>query len=476
MILDKKYFINVGAKGKFTESGAVSSTPEDVDNIFQYLDNSDIERLLVYFHGGLVSEKNGMDAAEVMRAHFANEEKKMHVVSFVWETGPIETIMQNLDKLKKLAEESLFEEVVKFVIKIAARKIGIANARGGGGVYLTDETIADEKQKEAPFEDLDRELNARGGPGIDIANEDEDSSEFFAELRTESRNLINAEGSEEIKYTPDDNADVPRGGLFAIAKVVAQIAFAVLKRYVKKTDHDFYPTIMEEAFRKICLDKIGNWGWSQMKDKSADMFKSNTDLSGTDLYAGTYFLHHLQKHIDKRIAAGKEIHVDLIGHSAGSIAICNLLLASLNDFGTIKYNNVFFLAPACRTDLFLSTNKKAQENNLYKKFKMFTMQEVYEKKDHCIPVIYTHSLLYLISGILEDDIDAKIMGLHEQFKAEGRYADFDELRQLKAFIDNNKLVLSSDTGNADDSMRSNSFKHGDFDNDDFTLISILKSL
>ena len=82
----------------------------------------------------------------------------------------------------------------------------------------------------------------------------------------------------------------------------------------------------------------------------------------------------------------------------------------------------------------------------------------------------------MVSGLFEDDVDAKIMGLHEQFRIEDRYANFDELKKLNSFINNNKLVLSVDTTNFDESMRSSSLKHGDFDNNINTLRSILKSI
>ena len=473
--LEKKYYLNIGANGTFANSGKVSSTPSDVDEIFSFIDENDINKLVVYFHGGLVTEKDGMNAAALMKNYFADLNSKRHVVSFVWETGPMETLSQNLKNLQELAGTDLFEEVTKFVIKIVAKKLGIEDARGGGE-YLEDHTIFDEKHKVAPFENLDKSMGARGGATLDIDDEDELYSEYYKKLELESKKLIAEEGSEEITNLPVENDVIARGGIISIATTVAKIAFAVLKRYFKKNHHDFYPTVMEESFRKIYLDKVGHWGWKQMKDKSAEMFASNTGLLGDHQHAGSYFLNQLNEHVQKLAAAGKTIEIELIGHSAGSIAICNLLEATAKKFKAIKYNTIFFLAPACRTDLFLEKGKLAMDNGVFKNFKMFTMEESNEKKDHCIPYIYTHSLLYLVSGLFEDEVDAKIMGLHEQFRIEGRYAGFSELTELNSFINSNKLILSIDTKNFDESMRSKSLKHGDFDNDIDTLRSILKSI
>lgn len=472
--LDKIFYINVGKNGTFADSGHVQTRPSDVDEIINFLNEKDIEKLVIYFHGGLVGEKNGMDTAELMKTYFSDLSSKRHIVTFVWETGPIETVVQNLKDLKELTGADLFEEKIKFVIKLVAKKLGINNARGEG--YLSDNTIFDEKNKIEPFEQLDRSYDSKSGISIQIDNEDENSSLFYSQLEAESRTLILQEGSEEIKSINYDKDGIARGGLTISAIVVAQIAFEVLKRYLKKNHHDFYPTVMEEAFRKIYLDKIGNWGWTKMKEKTAEMFNSNTGLSGNNQHSGTYFLNLLNNHIASRLASGKKIEIELIGHSAGTIAICNLLGAVSKDFNSIKFNNIFFLAPACRTDLFLEKVKSAKDNGLFKYFKMFTLEDKNEKKDHCIPYIYTHSLLYLVSGLFEDDVDAKIVGLHEQFRNDGRYSEFSDLKELNEFLSKNKLILSTDTTNYDETMRSNSLKHEDFDNDNYTLESILKSI
>jgi hypothetical protein len=472
--LEKIYFINAGKKGTFAESGQHSTSPADVDELFKYLDAKDIEKLIIYFHGGLVSETNGMAAAGLMKSTFASPGSKRHVVTFVWETGPMETVTQNLDDLTKLAAKEVFNEALKFVIKIVAKKLGMEDARGGGE-YLADETIGEEKSKIAPFENLDKVMSAKGGGGFTLDEDNED--EFYARLEIESRVLIKAEGSDELKNFQGDTEEVAKGGLLTVAIVVAKIAFAVLKRYYNKSHHDFYPTVMEEAFKLLYVNKIGTWGWTCMKEKAEEMFSGNENRTGDDLHAGTYFLKGLNTHYLQRLASGKKFEIELIGHSAGSIVICNMLDSTMSDFNTLCYNNVFFLAPACRTDYFLSKGKPAMDQGHIKKFKLFTMKQENEKKDHCIPYVYTHSLLYMVSGLFEvPDTDAKIMGLHEQFSAGSRYANFPELNNLKAFIGSNQLVLSDDVANPDASMRSNSFKHGDFDNDPVTLKSILNSI
>lgn len=471
--LEKIYFMNAGTDGTFSKTGKYYSTPEDAGSIFKFLDKNDIEKLVLYVHGGLVSEQNGMEAALFMKNSFADVKARRHVVSLVWETGAVET---GIDILRQLSAGSLFNEALNFVIKLAAKKLGITEGRGAGGEVLSDATIAIEKQRIAPFEELDKEVGARGGGNdLEIDFEEESISNFYSKLEQESRALILLEGTEAFKNYDDANSKEGRGFL-SIAITVAKITFAVLKRYKNKTHHDFYPTVMEETFRKFMGGTLGQLGWGNMKEKARKMFETNEGRSGNQQYVGTYFLSLLDYHARKRNAEGKKFEVELIGHSAGSIVLCHLLKAAAQNFPDLKFNTVFFLAPACRTELFMNTLDEIKGKDVFGKFKMFTMRKEREKEDHCIPAIYTHSLLYLVSGLFEEETDAKILGLHEQFSAEGRYADFSELKAARDYIKTGKLVLSDDILHSDLNMRCNALKHGSFDNDKHTIDAILQSL
>jgi hypothetical protein len=457
--LEKIYYINVGKGGTFARSGQYFTTPEDVDALFEYLKSQDIRRMLVYFHGGLVKEQNGMDAARIIKENFADKPEN-HAVSFVWETGFWETIRENIEEI---IADSDFEDIINFVIKVVGKKIGLDSR--GGGETLDNATIAFEKQQEEPFETMDRELEGKGG-GTPFDENDEQL--FEDKLIADSRSLIMAETEFEDSSLADDRGEA-KGGLLTLAIIVGKIAFRVLKRYHKKTQHDFYPTIIEETMRQVYLDRLGRWAWIEMKEKAENMFESNDGISHDKLHAGTYFLAKLQEHAMQMQQEGKAFSIELMGHSAGSIAICHLLVATYKHFAILKYKIVFFLAPACRTDLFLAKGAPALNNNIFKKFTMFTMDESYEKKDYCVKYVYTHSLLYLVSGLFEEDeTDAKIMGLHEQFQAKGRYENFPELQKLNAFLKNHSLGLSIDTTNANN-LWTDAIRHGDFDNNEHTL-------
>lgn len=474
--LEKYYYINVGAKGEYNNSDQNLTKPEDLKDIFDFMDENDTEKLLLYFHGGLVDRKNGIEAAKLMKEKLADRSANRHVVSFVWETGPIETVTQNLNDLINLSNEGFFKEVTNFVIKLVNKRLGFGDSRGSGE-YLTDSYIDIEKNKLNSFENLDHEFNNRTETYIEIDDEDENFSEYYKRLEAESNMLLENEGSEEIKNKKESQEELSRWGGILFAKVIAQITFAVLKRYLNKTHHDFYPTIIEETFRKLYFDEVGSWGWRKIKEKSKMMFQAKSEIEEEYKQpVGIHFLTLLERHVKRKLLEKKRFEIELIGHSAGSVAICNLLHSTESLFSNIRYNNVFFLAPACTVNLFIEKGIKAYNNGIFKSFKMFTMEEDFEKMDHCIPYIYTRSLLYLVSGLFEDEIDTKIMGLHEHIRAEGRYSSFEELVKINRFLNKHQLVLSVDKVNPNESMRSTSENHAAFDNDETTLLSILKSI
>lgn len=492
-LLNPLAYLNAGKDGTFAASGKFKSTAANVDQFIAHLDANDIENLIIYFHGGLVGERSGIEAATLMDKTFNETTTKRHALSIVWETGPGEVLKQNLDDLLSGAKTELCDEALNFVIKIVAKKLGLVDgAKGGGaGEYLSTDMIEDEKQKEVPFENLEKAVGAKGIGELKI----EDEEAALAKLEAEAKALIQSEASDalmdpkphDLAMLDNDLAVTQEDGAkgiswIKIAWAVGAIALNVLKRFRDRTHHDFYPTVVEETFRKFYLGKLGTWGWTMIKQKAASMFNDNTGRSGDDLYVGSLLLANLERHYVARTKAGKKFQIDLVGHSAGSIVICHLLGAVMRSHQQLAFNTVFFLAPACRVDLFLAHGPAAKQQGVFKKFKMFTMREEAEKADHCIRYVYTRSLLYLVSGLFEIDarnngeIDAKILGLQEHFKAEGRYANVDDLTNVRDFLKTVHVALSKDADHQDESLRTTAIKHGDFDNDPLTLQAIKHSL
>jgi hypothetical protein len=100
---------------------------------------------------------------------------------------------------------------------------------------------------------------------------------------------------------------------------------------------------------------------------------------------------------------------ELTGPARCAIVLCHLLAAAQRYPG-LSFRHLFFLAPACTHEMF--NREVAGHPNRYQQFRMLTMSDDFECKDRLVPGIYNRSLLYFISGVLEDEVDMPIAGLH----------------------------------------------------------------
>jgi len=470
----KLHYLNIGPNGTFKASGSLSSSPVDVDALFAHL-NADpaLEKLTLYFHGGLVNEAAGLAVARKMWELF---DKESHVVAFVWETGPGETIKRNLDTLHKSA---LFMKVVKFAIRHAAARLGGAIGGKGPGETLTDAEIEAELAAASRFGGFD--AGARGvAAGLDEEDLEGDRADIEADIEVDldADPLVEEILEDEAEESPLLDAAVAEevqteqakgiGTTIVLARHVASIVIRVVKRFIRKRDHGFYPSVVEETVRELYLADFGAWLWGGMKAAAEGMWAPNAGPITDASHAGSYFLDRLAALKTARPA----LVVDLVGHSAGSIAICHLLEQAAVRHPGLTFRAVLFLAPACTCELFAQA--VLGHTNLFKSFRMFTMKDELETEDRLVPAVYTRSLLYLISGILEAEVDAPIAGLelHTRGQSPHTAPALVAVQQYLRAPGANRLVLSETEG-LGDGLNCSSHSHGGFDDDPLTRASLL---
>jgi hypothetical protein len=485
--LDKLYYVNVGPAGTFKPSGnsQFDSTPQDVDKIFENLQQKNRKKIVLYFHGGLVNQNAGMGTAERI-TRYINNNTDAHPISFVWETGFIETIKQNIEIIHST---TFFKKLLEKIIKVAGKKLGIdvdtvIGKRGVGNLSYPE--IRAELNTEAPFDDYTVNTGTRAVTIVkdNLGNELEleVDAELEEEIQTDAEFLEIVENETQgIQFLNPDKIEIAdtgnrRGILTAlkIIKAAVVITLRVIKRHLKNRDHGFYPTIIEEIMRELYLADFGAWLWNAMKEKSAQMWlEDEQGAGGLNIKAGNYLVSKLKAYCD----ANNNVTIDLVGHSAGSIAICNLIKEMSSRNINLPVRNIIFMAPACRCELFHDSIFK--NKNKFKSFRMFTMEDELEKKDRLVPVLYTRSLLYLVSGALEDkgvSSDAFIFGLQRHIKGKAPYTEFDILNDITSFLneDKNRSIYSLSKADALDGFKTQSKKHGDFDNEgEPTLDSIV---
>ena len=107
--------------------------------------------------------------------------------------------------------------------------------------------------------------------------------------------------------------------------------------------------------------------------------------------------------------------------------------------------------------------------------RMFTMADKFETENRLVPGVYTRSLLYFISGVLEDGADVPILGMERYMSGAEPYGT-EPLLAVRSFFDSDIRLVLSDTlvlnPTAPVGIRSRSITHGGFDNDGDTRASL----
>ncbi|MDR6967072.1 hypothetical protein J2X31_001072 [Flavobacterium arsenatis] len=489
--LSKLNYINVGKKGTFQYDSQATllhtSSPKEIDELFDELKRKQVKKIAMYFHGGLVPSDEGIITAERI-IKYVNRDTDAYPICFVWDTGIKRTVLDNLDTIWNSA---FFRRLLVRIIKIAGGELGIESITevGSRGVSsLSDTEIYAELEKPVPFERYRTDTDAKSATIIEIPSEtpepvidrrlrkslkgkmeeEIEADKTLRELANEEKPDQEAELFDNKQQTEDEDSK----GIVSSVKLLAaalKITVNIIKRHITQRNHGFYPTVVEEILREFYVADLGRWAWEGMKNKAAAMWNDD-DFSGdsSKWHVGTYFIKKLDEYLETN-----ELTVDLVGHSAGSIAICELIDFLKESNYAVTFRNIIFMAPACRCDLFSKTLLAYPK--LYSSFRCFTMSDEKEKLDHLVR-LYPRSLLYLISGILEPEQDAYILGLQRHVSGNYPYSG-NFLDQVALYLKTeNRIVYSITLDDVADGLRSGSVTHGGFDDDDETTLDSIMYL
>lgn len=177
----RPHVINL-TQGQFSTGGAFETSQEDVDTLFNEslkdaLETAKLQgrplRLMLYAHGGLVSEKNGLWRAYSDVAWW--KQNDVYPLYFVWETGLFEIIGQLLRNSRNKAKSvrDIWDHTTDPLIEILARALGgptiwagmkrsaeCAVAPDGGAHYFAERFKAFLKKHESDKKSI--ELHALG--------------------------------------------------------------------------------------------------------------------------------------------------------------------------------------------------------------------------------------------------------------------------------------------------------------------------
>jgi len=450
--------------------------------------------IVIHFHGGLVPLESGMRIVDRLLPRY--QVAGADPLFFVWESGLIETLTNNFTEI---AREQLFRLLWKRVAAIVQRKLGQSNAdRAASVLPAADPTPLERAIDEA----LDRgELGALVGgepaigPGLaelgdferlalenellmdaqltleaqQVTNGLRDPARVAAELTSRSarvqgssRTLLDPRALDRLVERPAPG----QRGLLSTAKLVqgiVAVAGRVISRFVSGRQHGFHATVVEEILRELYLANVGEFVWDLMKQDTADAFGDDGSACG-----GTALLESLAQLIDPAAPP----RITLVGHSTGAIYISRFIDKAVSVLPDSQRFGVVFLAPAAKFEVTAETLRR--HGGRIDGFRMFTMSDDFERKDQLVKVLYPHSLLYFISGVLEGDCDVPVVGMARYYD-DGHFpdGDFADVAVVRAYVeaDASRVVWSvSEAG--PEGERSAAEHHGDFDDEARTLRSL----
>jgi hypothetical protein len=500
----KGYCINTGSHGVLD-----STTLKDIDDIFGELTKH--PKVALYFHGGLVSRSAGMDGAARLLPGFLAAGN--YPLFFVYESGFLEVVSRNLSEI---AGEDVFKILLHRLLKYVVAKLrDPIGAKGITTVQPTDIELYTELIKrdagEEPFiaepidprvaavsESEQRELRdelasdgdlmstiaAIGETAHDETTTAVNTRGLTTRSRKSTRTLMSPEIVDEIRKDVDAaQAEGSRGVLSTAALLVraGKILVRAIDRFRTHRDHGIYPTVVEEILREFYVANIGTAIWEAIKAETSETF---IETPGQNR-GGVCFLNNLSK-ILAATPKSSWPKVSLVGHSTGGVFINNLLaaVAQRKQSGKLPadfaFEHIVLLAPACTFWAFQITID--QHRDLFSSFRVFGMTDEAECKDALVPFVYTRSLLYFVSGLLEKGpqgkayADVPLVGMQKFYAQPRVYCGADEIDVQKYVNEPGVLPVARrfvwspcDDGNG---LASHSEKHGDFHDDPSTLKSL----
>lgn len=209
--------------------------------------------------------------------------------------------------------------------------------------------------------------------------------------------------------------------------------------------------------------------WREMKENARLASQHPERRGGMQL-----LVKHAQaalKNVSKARRDSLELHV--VAHSAGSI-FAAYAMRHLVRLG-IDFKSFHLMAPAISVELFKREILPFVESGECPHPSLYVMSDVGERDDDVGP--YGKSLLYLVSNAFEGARETPLVGM-ERFVSDegqdgGRYVDAELGRLFKKKVGGQPSLVVAGEGEGPLST-SRSDTHGGFDNDEWTLNSILR--
>jgi hypothetical protein len=410
------------------------TSAQDLTNAFKNFERENNNHICVFFHGGLVSESEGLNTAHFLLNGYTNA--GAYPFFFIWKSDLLSTLK---DRIRRYSEDPVFAMVVRHTALTVAGKIRAALDRQKLPP-LPAVKIASGPRMYGQLAELGRAYDEawakRAGAQLGCSQR---------ELEQFARFVLNAEKAVPVKRR--------RLKLTRPSDPLARI----IERLNNGHDHHgWYTTNLEEWLIEFGLGRFGSNTWRTMQSFIENSFDASAKAGGTA------FVGHLCD-VWKR---APKTRVTLIGHSAGSIYVQRMIEA-LNarlPVGSPAQVEIILLAPAisfARMNTGLSVLRKRVRG-----LRVFALKDEIESTYFEVWPYYG-SLLYIVSSLCERDryADKPLVGMQRYWGGTKPYA-IPEIQEVTRFIEPpprmKRTVWAQTKPKAKPGWRSQAKKHGEF--------------
>ncbi len=418
------------ADGQLSQKGA-----EELHAAFARLQSpKESDHVCVFFHGGLVSEADGLKSAHRLFPGYGAS--GAYPFFFIWRSGILDALD---DLLRHHAEDPRFVRAADRALTLVGNKISVALDTGPAlrararalPKRPRAASLGDVVAKAQPF---DLAWAARKPVQLGVTTQElEDFSQSLVDLEK-------ARPAKERMFRPKDLRG-EHGPLWRI-----------FHRLNTGHDHGVSTTIIEELYIALGLnDFAGKEIWGAMKEIIDKAFDQDP------LAGGTVFLDE----VCKLWKARPTLRLTLLGHSAGSIYVNRFLEALETRQDCQLQAEVIFMAAA------LSFRRMAKAlpvwNKRVARLRVFGLSDRLEGGYAEIPGLYNKSLLYLVSALCErnSDADEPLVGMQRYWKDNPPYQT-PTIRAVTQFLGETRSVWSPTSDSAKPGYRSKAKCHGGF--------------
>lgn len=385
--------LNIGRYGDYPDD-LPNGGPAGLDRFFAGLPGD--QHLILYAHGGLDSRAVGTHTHGRLVQSFLPQVQGGALLSIVWETGFFEELGNVLAGPGARTLAPYAERIAELSLTTApvpGERTGRALLADAAAEPLRADpavlALAGQMQDEPAPDVIVRRLKSqyrlerlRRGEEPSAARQNFGAAQFLANL---GQNLA-AQVAGEAELRTADPPDVARRVRLA--------------------------RVYDGLLRFLNVDDLLRTLWNSMKDRAAATFAEPPGHSNP--LPGNALALHLQAWRNRHPYG----RISLIGHSAGSILLSNLLARSRALPG-LAYQNFVLLAPAITQTRF---ERQVMAQAQVARYALLGLDRIRERRDNTF--IYPSSILYLLSEVIEGEPGTRLVGLQEQNGAGNPVSDF----------------------------------------------------